>query len=132
MHPETVPQIWCGILRWIQEPLEYEHGSLTPEKIYQRLCGNEWILLIVTHENKCIAAQTIEIVTLGAGRVMNLVTTGGEQLELWQDKMCEVFDTLAKEQGCKKITTRGRIGWLRQLKRNGYTPVYFTAEKEVA
>jgi len=130
VKPEYLNKIWPYIMRWIQEPLTHEHGALTPEEIYKSLHNEDWVLLIANHNNKIIAAQTCEIVE-ARHRVLNLVTTGGIKLELWQDEMIAALTAIAKQHHCKSILTRGRIGWLKQLKRNGFKPLYFIAEKRV-
>lgn len=129
--PVQLPYIWPKIMEFIQKPLEFESGGLTPEKIYEEVKTGRFVLLVAWEGSEIVAAQTAEIIADPQGRVMNLVTTGGHDLELWQDKMIEVIDQLAREQNCVSIRTRGRMGWLRQLKRNGYKPLYYIAEKRM-
>jgi hypothetical protein len=129
--PRHLPAVWPRILEYIQKPLEYESGGLTPERIYELVEQGTYVLLVAWQDKEILAAQTAEIIKDPQGRVMNLVTTGGHHLELWQDEMIEVIDRLAREQRCVSIRTRGRMGWLRQLKRNGYKPLYYIAEKRI-
>ncbi len=129
--PRHLPAVWPRIMEFIQMPLEYESGGLTPELIYKGIEEGKYVLIVAWEGATIMAAQTAEIITDPQGRVMNLMTTGGRELETWQDDMVEVIDKIAKEQKCISIRTRGRPGWLRQLKRNGYKPLYFIAEKRI-
>ena len=129
--PLQLPYVWPKIMQYIQEAIEFEAGHLTPEKVYELCEDGTFVLIVVYEEEKIKAAQTIELVATPAGRIMNLVTTGGVDLDDWQDELCDMMEQLAKEQNCISIRTRGRLGWLRQLKRNGYEPKFFIAEKRV-
>ena len=131
INAQHLPHVWPAIMQYIQEPLEYESGGLTPEKIYSRIEGGTFVLLVAWEGNRVLAAQTCEVISDPAGRVMNLPTTGGVELEKWQDAMADAIERLATEQGCISVRTRGRPGWLRQLKRNGFKPLYFIAEKRI-
>lgn len=126
-----LPYIWPMVMEYIQQPLEYEAGELTPEKIFDHIDTGVFILLVVWDGNTIIAAQTCEIIDSPRGRVMNLPTTGGKDIEKWQDELADMLDKIAAEQGCISIRTRGRIGWFKKLKRNGYKPLYFIAEKRI-
>ena len=131
VHPDNLRWIWPRILRYIQEPLAYESDGLTPERLYDQIRQQRMLLLVALDKGEILAAQTMEIIETPQGKLINLVTTGGHDLDKWQDELAQAMDNIAKEQGAGSIRTRGRPGWLRQLKRNGYTPLYFIAEKRL-
>ncbi len=129
--PHLLPGIWPYVLRYVQEALDYEHGDLTPEKMYDRIIDMQYLCIVALRGEEIMACQTAEIYDTDANRVMGLITTGGKELDQWQDALAEALEQLAIEQGCDVIRTRGRLGWLRKLKRNGFDPLYFIAEKKL-
>jgi len=128
---ELLNETWPFVLRFIQEPLLHEQGDLTPEKVYNYIEDGTFILLVCVDKGNIKAALTLEVIQKPTARIMNLVTTGGTEIDAWQDVMSDTVDIIAKENNCNFIHTRGRLGWLKQLKRNGYKPLYFIASKEV-
>jgi hypothetical protein len=128
---ENVDAVWSKCLPHIREALKHEAGELTESVVYSRCVEGDFILLIVVDGDEIIAVQTVEIVQTPARRIMGLVTTGGIRIEEWQDLLVDALDGMAQEAECDVIHTRGRLGWLRKLKRNGYKPLYFIAEKVV-
>ncbi len=132
VKPNQLSAVWPYILRWIQEPLVHDEGSLTPEKIFDFIDRGVMILLVVFHDKKIIAAQTCEVMNMRHTRILNLVTTGGKQMDDgWLDLLLPAIKRIAIEQKCTAIRTRGRIGWLKKLKSFGYKPLYFITELEV-
>ncbi len=125
--------LWPYILRYIQEPLEHEAGDLTPQSIYDSICDGRYLLLVVYDEDQQIylAAQTMEVIDSPRGRWANLITTGGKQLDTWEAALENTIEKLAIEQGCKSVCTRGRLGWFKRLKKYGYEPLYFIAQKKL-
>lgn len=128
-----LPRVWVGILRFIQEPLAYEAGDLTPESIYKNISKGIFRLLVVYDEtnDEYLAAQTLEVIDSPRGRWLNLPTTGGKDIDQWEAQLENAITTVAKEQGCLSICTRGRKGWLKRLAKYGYKPLYFIAQKNI-
>ncbi len=134
--PKNISEFWPRVAPFVELSLAYEGGDLSMRKIYDYVEQGIFLMVVVfdtTDKNhyKMLAVQTMEIIKTPHGKLCNLVTTGGTDLDVWQDKLAAVIDTLAKNENCYAIHTRGRPGWLRQLKRNGYEPLYFIAEKKL-
>ena len=129
---EDLAALWPTVLPMFECALEYESGELTPEKIYNRImAGNLVLLVALDNDNKIIAEQTLEVWKTETETICNLVTTGGNRMNEWLEDMAKVIDRLAAEFNCDVIRTRGRLGWLRVLKSQGYEPKFFVAEKRV-
>jgi hypothetical protein len=131
--PELVEEAWPLIEPLITPALDYDFTKTTAEDIKDKIQAGEYgCLVVIDDEGKFIAAQTAQIFDQENGeRMLNLVTTAGYRLNEWQDLLADAIDNLARSMGCQVIQTRGRLGWLKALRRNGYQPLYFTAEKRV-
>ena len=129
---EDLNVLWPTVLPMFECALEFEHGQLTPEKIYNRIMAGNLVLLVALDEDdKIVAEQTLEVWKTETETICNLVTTGGNRMNEWLTDMAEVIDKLAVEFDCDVIRTRGRLGWLKVLKSQGYEPMYFVAQKRV-
>lgn len=130
---EHVETLWPVLVPLIAPALEHDHNDLSLDAILADIKAGKYCCLAVMDNDEIIAVQTAQIFTEDNGnRIFNLVTTAGTRLDEWQDLLSGALDKLAKEFNCQYIHTRGRLGWLRALKRNGYQPLYFIAEKKVA
>ena len=131
IQPYQLPMVWESVKFHVERALEYEHGSLDLDKVYNAINEGRFQCLVVIDEatREIVASQTLEIIEECGGRLMNLVTTAGDRMDEWQDLLAEEIEKLAREQDCQWIQTRGRPGWLRQLKRNGYEPLFFVARR---
>ena len=127
-----VAHVWDKIEPFESPALEHDHNRTSAEEVREAIERGEMGCLVCLEGHQLLAVQTAEVVVENDGfRFMNLVTTAGHHIEKWQDALSDTLDRLAKELGCAEIRTRGRMGWLRQLKRNGYKPMYFVAHKIV-
>lgn len=131
INPENLAEAWVHVRPYIMSALEFEHGTLTEGKVFSNILENKYILLVVIEDDKIIAAQTMQIIDEPGQRICNLVTTGGIGLEFWQDELLEAIEAIAKKNYCDCVQTRGRPGWLKKLKGNGYEPLYFIARKSI-
>ena len=127
---KQIPALWPSIETMVIESLEYTDYSFNEIDILVKLLQGQFVLLVAYHNNEIYGIQTLEILDNNK-RICNLVTTAGHDSNQWQDKILEVVEMIAQEKGCDYIETAGRIGWFKQLKRNGFKPVYFVARKEV-
>ncbi len=133
--PEKLDDFWNDITPFLSMALEHEHGGLDLDLIYKYI-KEKYFLLVIVYDVEfkkkfIVAVQTIELRKTDDGLLCNLVTTAGVNLDNWQDALSDFIDKIARKENCYAIHTRGRFGWLRQLKRNGYEPLYFIAEKKL-
>lgn len=124
-----IAHTWPLLAPMIIEAIDITDNELTEIEVMRRCLSGQFRLFVAIDKDKIIGVQTIE--HLPAENLINLVTTGGIELEKWQDAILETIEGIAREQQCTAIQTRGRMGWLKQLKRNGFKPLLFVARKEV-
>ena len=131
VKPDNLANVWQHVRPFILSALEFEHGTLTEGKVFSNILSNIYILIVVVEDEIIIAAQTMQIIDEPGQRICNLVTTGGNKLDLWQDELMGAIKTIAKQNNCDYVQTRGRPGWLKKLKQNGFEPLYFIARCEL-
>ena len=133
VSPENCRAAWASLKAFVEPALDHDHNDTTSGDVLRAIEQGEMLLLCVMGDDGSIlAVQTCEVVENEKGeKILNLVTTAGHNIEVWQDSLAEKLDEVAEGLGCGYIHTRGRLGWLRRLKRNGYEPLYFVAEKRV-
>jgi hypothetical protein len=116
----------------IEPAIEYDHNDLTVEKVIQRLSEDSLRGLVVLDDDFVpVAFQTMELVQEGDVKILNLVTTAGDRLDEWVDELEQALEVFACDWDCDVIQTRGRPGWFKKLKKYGYEPLFFVAQKRV-
>ena len=133
VSPDLADEYWPIIKPFIEPALKYEHEGTTAEDILDLICLRKCCCLVAFNDDEqLIGCQTAEVHDEPDGyRILNLVTTAGHDVDTWQDDMLQACESLARELDCKAIQTRGRLGWFKKLKRNGFEPKYFIAEKRL-
>lgn len=130
--PEMIPLVWHNVRHMVEAAIEYSHGELHIDTIYNRLVDKEMVMLTVSEEDMIVAALTIEKRDFQSGKsILNVTTAGGADLHIWMDQMDPVLVDLAKEHGCEEIYIVGRAGWARALKRKGYGKIHTVVSKKV-
>jgi len=132
LFPEDAKEIRPLLEPLITPAIAYDNNDLTVDEVIERLSKDTLRALIVLDENhEPLALQTMELVQEGDVKILNLVTTAGERLDEWVDDMEQALEVLACDWRCDVIQTRGRPGWFRKLKKYGYEPLFFVAQKKV-
>lgn len=65
------------------------------------------------------------------GNGLCLVALGGEGLEDWLEPLLAMLEGLARDQGCRSILMRGRLGWQRRLTKHGWAVHAVVLQKQI-
>lgn len=65
------------------------------------------------------------------GNGLCLVALGGEGLEDWLEPLLAMLEGLARDQGCRSILMRGRLGWQRPLTKHGWAVHAVVLQKQI-
>lgn len=76
------------------------------------------------------SAAVTEIVKFPRLKVMHLWLCGGDLREI-TEVMLPRAEAFARVEGCDRLTTGGRIGWDRVMKRHGFTPIASICAKDL-
>lgn len=132
LFPEDAKEIEPLLRPLIEPAIAYDNNDLTVEEVIERLSKDKLRGLVVLDDNyEAIAFQTMEVVQEGDKKILNLVTTAGERMDEWVDELENALEVFAADWRCDVIQTRGRPGWFKKLKKYGYEPLFFVAQKRV-
>lgn len=67
------------------------------------------------------ACAVLEIRQLSGGPALSVVALGGHYMPRWLPAFVEFLKALARDQGCTRVLAIGRNGWVKALKREGFT-----------
>lgn len=132
IEPTMVDIIWPGIKHMIQVAIDESNGEFTLEGIKDDLESKKLLAAVVTLDNKALACVVFDKRTFDSGKkVINIMTAGGELLELWVDDVLRKAEQLAIQEQCDEVYIIGRKGWLRTLKGKGYNHVHTVVSKKI-
>lgn len=87
-------------------------GSFEPiDLLSLALVGRMVIWLVVTEEDRIVAAVAGEVKQHPRNRVLDLLFIGGTGLKYWHRQLLQAFEDHAHATGCNSIMTYGRGGW---------------------
>lgn len=129
---EHIVAHWNQIAPFLEKGIEFSNGEICIESIKEKLIDREIMLSVVFKDEQMIAAVTFEQITFDTGkRVLNIQLAGGDYLDEWFAQMEQLANDLAKHYSCEDIYIIGRKGWVKQMKRLGYSEVHTVLHKEV-
>lgn len=76
------------------------------------------------------SAAVTEIIQFPRIKVLHLWLCGGDLREITED-MLPKAERFARAEGCQRLTTAGRIGWDRVMKKHGFTPIASVCAKDL-
>ena len=132
LFPDDAEKLRPILAPLIEPAIAYDNNDLSVDEVIKRISEDRLRALLVLDENaEPVALQTMEVVQEGDVKILNLVTTAGDRLDEWVDDLEQALEVFACDWRCDVIQTRGRPGWFRKLKKFGYEPLFFVAQKKV-
>ena len=64
-------------------------------------------------------------------KALTILLCAGEKLNNWYDVMLKQLEEFSKVNSCTLISSGGRKGWVRRMKKDGFKQSFFIAEKEL-
>lgn len=130
-HSE-IGKVWPKVSRYLKLASDQSYGRYRLIDIWEKLTSNEHQLWIVFDDDQIVAAITSTFTFYPQCTSLHGQFLGGDRLEEWRDKFCEIFDNWGRDNGCKFIEFTGRPGWAKALAPNGYKEVYRIFQKELS
>jgi hypothetical protein len=130
---DYIAEFWPRVSDMIRVAVAHSNDELDTDIIYERILRNEMFLLVISDEQGNIdAATVVEPRVFETGkRVLNVTTTGGENMSDWLTQLVEACKGIAKDFDCEEVYVVGRPGWLKTLKRFGFKPRHQIVSLEV-
>jgi hypothetical protein len=106
---------------WFEPALDYFRYTYTRDELAADIGSGECLIVRVFLDGEPTAAALLRGVDTAEGRELLVMAIVGEQTELWQTQLDEVFVGLAENFKASWLTVEGRQGWQRRLAPFGYT-----------
>lgn len=124
--PENLDRIWP-----FAEPLlrkaYAEMDEFMPSNLLQWLKQGKGQLWVGIEANRIVYAFTTSLEARPSGLCLRVLALGGEGLE--HIRTCEsILAKFARDEGCVKITSEGRNGWVRSMPGYKMTRAFFEKE----
>lgn len=116
---------WERCRHWIEGALEYSGGTHSIDDVAAMVRRGDAQFWSAPN-----AAAVTEIIDFPQFKCLHLWLCGGDMNEIIH-KMLPVAEAWAKERGCSKTSTAGRVGWGRVMAPLGYEPLAQVCMKEL-
>lgn len=129
---EQVDGLWNKIKYLFDKVAPYSYGRFTGNDIRTSLKNNKAQQLFIAHEGETIFGMVItEVVEYPQMRSLVMHHTAGDNLMEWKDDMLKTLQQYAQLQGCEVIESKGRDGWEKIFKDDGFKKVFIAYELPV-
>ena len=132
VRPDLVGKAWPLVETWIAKALIRGRGDVGADFVRGHLERGGMLLWLVWDDetNRAIGCCVTELADSVRGKCCNLVVISGAQFRRWKH-LVDVVKAYAKEKGCTRLESGGRIGMVRYLKTEGWRPVRTVIELEL-
>lgn len=127
---DEVPRYWPAIEAWVGLALRRSLVYAAPD-ILRLLLQGEMQLWIAADGGTVCACAVTEIRRCPRSTLCVFVVVGGRGIDEWIGFEAGIA-AWAKRKGCRAIEGSGRRGWERQMKDDGYVPVFTVYRKVLA
>ena len=127
-----VTDIWDAVMPHLKKAADYTYGRFDVEDILDCITDYEHTLWIAFDEESIKGAVVTMIRQYPRKKYLDMVFTGGVELEKWKKPMLELLQKWAFDTECDGIESVGRPGWAKIFKSDGHKPLWNTYELPVA
>lgn len=133
LEPELAQRFWPELVPFVLRALEFDpYESVTVGELLQQVQAGYARVLIAVDEGQLLSATVVQLFKATTGeRVLHVVTTAGENSNVWLPALIEKFAEISKAEGCAKVTMTGRPGWAKKINKFGFKVARVTMEMEV-
>lgn len=128
VQSSDIPKVWNEIVPLLNRLVEYD-DDVTLEGIQVDLLERKKQLWTAT-DQKINAVALTQIYSNSKSKVCLLFGCAGDDLSEWVGFM-PVIEAWATSIGCDRMELRGRTGWVRVLKNNGWVVEQVVLRKEL-
>jgi hypothetical protein len=113
------------ITNWLNMLEGNSFGENSAQQVLEFVQDNNWALTYYCQDDEPIGLVAYVVVTYPAHRTLVVVGAAGASASAWLEAS-EVLIELAKSKGCTKVEAKGRKGWSRVFKAQGWRELYRT------
>ena len=129
--PEELSLRWNEIKPYIDMATEHGLGELTSHDMFVGVMNGTFECWEVIEDDKSQFFGMVRINHFPQHKQLQVVTTAGEDWDIYGPKYLEDIENTARYLDCKHVVIWGRPGWQKKLKQYGYNYTYAVLSKEV-
>ena len=136
IYPQTLDTYWDLCEFMLREGLKYDGDPMSINDLKKFLKDSSMQLHLIFGSDdgegyKVFGVCVTRIVALPNFKQCEVILLKGEKRNLWQDKLANKIESLAKETKCKRIAVHARPGWQPFLKTKGWEVKRYLYTKEI-
>ena len=121
---DRINEVWEDCEPYIEMGNGKSRDEMSVMDIYKRLSEARMQLWLVFDD-------TTEIIEYPRKTTCRIVTLGGQDLDLWVEKLLDTLEQWALENNCVAMETICRKGFIKKLEKFGYENAYTVLVKEL-
>jgi len=127
-----VTDIWDAVKPHLKKAADYTYGRYEVDDILDCITDYDHTLWIAFDEKEIKGAVVTMMAQYPRKKYLDMVFTGGVELESWKAQMLDLLQKWAFDNECSGIESTGRPGWAKIFKADGHKPLWNTYELPVA
>jgi len=136
VYPQTLDTYWDLCEFMLREGLRYDGDPMSIKDLKKCLEDSSMQLHLMFGSDdgegyKVFGVCVTRIVALPNFKQCEVILLKGEKRNLWQNKLANKIELLAKETKCKRIAVHARPGWQPFLKTKGWEVKRYLYTKEI-
>jgi hypothetical protein len=117
--PHLVDKCWRYIREYVEGCVKHMHRGYTADDIFDAIARGEWGLsLVFAREgapSRCLGFYTTCVVVYPQLKALRITALGGRELKRWKKPAMAALGRMQEANGCERVESFGRKGWLRVL-----------------
>ena len=112
IEPESVAYLPQQALAYLENGLKSSPTSdLTLNELIDLAKNGLGDIIVVSFDSKIVGAGYYQVAEGYEGKILGIVTLGGDNFSEWQQQIYDFTVELAKKRGCGQIILITRVGW---------------------
>ena len=129
---EHVVKLWDQVRPHLKKAAAYTYGRYEVEDILDCITDYDYTLWVAFDKTGIKGAVVTSVTQYPKKKYLDMVFTGGIELETWKKPMLELLQKWAFDTKCDGIESTGRPGWAKIFRSDGHKPLWNTYELPVA
>jgi hypothetical protein len=114
LEPQQVFECWNGVLSALNK-VPHFWDYYTPESLLTMAVKGKVQVWLIGDERDVELTVVTSVVEYPNIKVLWIMAASGEKIDVYSERLHDVFEGYAKLQGCSRIEIRGRGGWLKKF-----------------
>jgi hypothetical protein len=136
IFPSMVDEYWSLVEFMLREGLKYDGDPMSIDDLKRLIKENKLGLFMMFgsddgNQYKVFGVCVVRINDLPNFSQCEVILLKGEKRELWQEQLADTIESIAKNEGCKRIAVHARPGWQPFLKTKGWGVKRYLYTKEL-